>query len=122
MSIKIATNCRTPYWPALCGAWAAILSLTLGFCLTPTQAATGVDSSLNDKALALGCLGCHGPSEARPGALPALAGKPQAVLIKALDDFASQPEGGGVMARLMRGYSADERRRLAAFFSRQDAR
>ena len=73
------------------------------------------------QALAANCAPCHGP-----GGHPAkgseaagrLAGRPEAVLARALAEFKRGERPGSVMPQIARGYGDDEVAALAAYFSK----
>lgn len=68
--------------------------------------------------LAGSCANCHGPEGRSPGAIPSIAGEPQAVLKAQMEGFrAGEPADATVMPRLMSAYSDEEIDALARWFS-----
>lgn len=74
-------------------------------------------SAADGKILALSCAACHGTDGKSPGSIPAIAGKAQNFLETSLADFKSGKRAGTVMNRLAKGYSDEEIKALAVFFS-----
>jgi len=67
--------------------------------------------------LALSCAACHGTDGKSAGSIPAIANKNRAYVETALADFKSGKRTGTVMNRLAKGYTDDEIKALAIFFS-----
>lgn len=67
--------------------------------------------------LALGCSGCHGTAGHSKGATPALAGKPEADLLRALRDFKSGRRKSSIMNRIAAGYQDADLVELAHQFA-----
>lgn len=65
------------------------------------------------------CEGCHGTGGRSPGAIPAIAGKSADYLREALESFRSGERPSTVMGRHVAGYSDDEIRQIAEYFSKQ---
>lgn len=63
------------------------------------------------------CAGCHGTDGASPGAIPNIAGKSAEFIEGALRDFRSGKRPGTVMNRHATGYTDEEIRQIAEFFS-----
>ena len=64
------------------------------------------------------CANCHGTDGRSPGIIPSIAGQPKDRLLQRLQDFkAGIDPRATVMSRLMKGYSEDELRDLAGYFS-----
>jgi sulfide dehydrogenase cytochrome subunit len=87
--------------------------LALAACLALAAPAAAQDGTV----LALSCAACHGTDGKSPGAIPAIAGKNRAFIEGALSDFKSGKRTGTVMNRLAKGYTDDEIKALAVFFS-----
>jgi cytochrome subunit of sulfide dehydrogenase len=64
------------------------------------------------------CTGCH----AEGAAMGALAGRPAAEIVAALDAFRSGARPATLMNRIAKGFDADESRAIAAWFAAQEAR
>ena len=69
--------------------------------------------------LAASCEGCHGTGGRSPGAIPAIAGKSADYLVDTLESFRSGERPSTVMGRHVTGYSEDEIRQIAEYFSKQ---
>jgi sulfide dehydrogenase cytochrome subunit len=63
------------------------------------------------------CFGCHGSDGHSPGAIPSLAGKSPDFIEQALRGFRTGTRPGTVMSRHATGYSDEEIRLIAQFFS-----
>ncbi len=72
--------------------------------------------------MAGGCASCHGTDGRLAGAVPAIAGRPQAILESRLLAFKSDTvEDTTVMNRIARGFSDEELSALADHFANIDA-
>ena len=69
--------------------------------------------------LSASCEGCHGPFGRSPGAIPPIAGKSEEYLRETLEGFRSEDTDATVMGRHVKGYSEEEIRLIAEYFSRQ---
>lgn len=69
--------------------------------------------------LSASCEGCHGTYGRSPGVIPSIAGKSVQYLRNALESFRSGEKPATVMARHVKGYSEEEIRLIAEYFSRQ---
>lgn len=67
--------------------------------------------------LAGSCANCHGTDGHSPGAIPSLAGKAEADLLKSLTGFKSGQAKATVMTRLAKGYSDAQLAALARYFA-----
>ncbi len=65
------------------------------------------------------CAGCHGTDGRSPGAMPTIAGKSADFIEKALREFRAGTRPGTVMVRHASGYTDEEIRLIAEFFSRR---
>ena len=63
------------------------------------------------------CAACHGPDGKSPGAIPSINGKSVQFLLHALYDFKSGKRATTVMGRHASGYSDEELRHIADYFS-----
>lgn len=83
-----------------------------------------VPSNLTDegvRALASGCAMCHG-AEGRPvpgSTFPALAGRPAAGFVTAMNDFIQGRRAPTVMQQIARGYDEAEIAALARYFEKR---
>jgi len=69
--------------------------------------------------LSASCEGCHGTGGRSPGAIPAIAGKSADYLREALESFRAGEREATVMGRHATGYSDEEIRQIAEYFSKQ---
>ena len=69
--------------------------------------------------LSASCEGCHGTYGHSPGAIPSIAGKSAEYLREVLAGFRSGDREATVMGRHVRGYTEDEIRLIAEYFSEQ---
>lgn len=65
------------------------------------------------------CAGCHGTHGLSPGAIPSINGKSTSFIIQALQEFQTGARPSTVMGRHAKGYSEQEIRLIADFFSKQ---
>lgn len=65
------------------------------------------------------CAACHGTDGRSPGAIPAINGKSSKYIAQALFEFREGKRPATVMGRHATGYSDDEIRLIADYFSRQ---
>ena len=93
-----------------------ILLLATGFLLAPVALA---DDLSRAAMLSASCEGCHGTHGRSPGAIPPIAGKPADYLREAMEGFRSGDKEGTVMGRHVKGYTEEEIRLIAEYFSRQ---
>ena len=98
--------------------FATVLALCLGAYGALAQAQ---DASLQ-RNLAAACSSCHGTNgNARPG-MAALAGRPQAEILRIIGEFRSgarSGEQGTLMPQLVKGYTDEQMALIADYFSHQ---
>lgn len=63
------------------------------------------------------CAACHGTDGKSPGAIPSINGKSVQYLVQALYDFKSGKRAATVMGRHASGYSDEDLRHIADYFS-----
>jgi len=98
---------------AVAGAFAAGLALT-GLSAGPAAAQADLQTSV----LAGSCASCHGTDGHSPGAIPPIAGRPEAVLRAQLQAFkAGETPDTTVMTRIAKGFSDEQIEALARHFS-----
>lgn len=69
--------------------------------------------------LSNGCINCHGfEGQRTPGAIPSLAGQPEAYLYKTLTAYRDGTLKGTIMNRAMEGYDDQTLRQFAEYYSR----
>lgn len=66
---------------------------------------------------AQGCLGCHGPGGTGSTPIAALAGRPAADLVAAMDAFRAGTRPATIMNRIAKGYTDAEIAAMAAYFA-----
>lgn len=70
------------------------------------------------RQLAATCANCHGTHGRPRGAtLPPLAGMKADVMLELLADYRSGRQGGTVMPQIVKGYTEEQLRLVAAYFS-----
>jgi sulfide dehydrogenase cytochrome subunit len=101
--------------PQAAVAVAAVLFAAQALCQEPDRQA---------RAWAASCAACHGTGGVTQGqAVPSLAGRDAEVLYRALVEFKTNLRPAAtVMHQHAKGYSDDELRRIAQYFSRQAAK
>lgn len=99
-------------------AWWLLLMLILMLML-PSAPALAQDPAAG-RILAATCANCHG-TDGRPKgtAMPPLAGMKADVMRELLADYRSGRQPGTVMPQIVKGYSEDELRLIAAYFAAQ---
>ena len=65
------------------------------------------------------CAACHGTKGKSPGAVPSINGKSAEFLLDTLKQFQSGARPSTVMGRHAKGYTEEELRLIAEFFSKQ---
>jgi cytochrome c553 len=97
----------------------AISTFLLGLTVALTQCAALAQGSPApaNRTLAGSCSGCHGPAGQGSGAMPAIAGLPEAHLAQLLAQFRAGQRPASVMHQLARGYSEEEIAALARHFA-----
>jgi cytochrome c553 len=69
------------------------------------------------QTLASSCSGCHAAGEKLTTAIPRIRGLPEAVILEAMRAFRAGRRPATVMDRIAKGFTDDEIRQLAAYFS-----
>jgi sulfide dehydrogenase cytochrome subunit len=82
--------------------------------LPSLSTAAGIDRGV---MLSNSCAGCHGTDGHSPGAIPSIAGKSADFIETALKEFRSGKRPSTVMGRHASGYTDEEIRLIAEFFS-----
>lgn len=94
----------------------AVAVMALGIApLTVAQA----DELSRGALLSASCEGCHGTEGRSPGAIPALAGKALDYLVETLESYRKGERQATVMDRHASGYTEEEIRLIAEYFSKQ---
>ena len=93
-----------------------ILLLATGLLLVPAGQAEDLSRAA---MLSASCEGCHGTYGRSPGAIPPIAGKSAEYLRETLESFRSGEAEATVMGRHVKGYSEEEIRLIAEYFSKQ---
>ncbi len=92
------------------------LVLATGLVLVPDGRAEELSRAA---MLSASCEGCHGTYGRSPGAIPPIAGKSADYLRETMESFRSGDREGTVMGRHVRGYTEEEIRLIAEYFSQQ---
>lgn len=93
------------------------LSAAFAALLAPPAGAAPLDPAAT-QVLVGPCANCHGPDGRSPGAIPSIAGLPEAeAMAKLLAFRAGSDPSATVMTRLMKGYDEAQIRALARWFS-----
>ena len=96
------------------------LNLTLLLAATLVLTQTGQAAELGRGAmLGASCEGCHGTGGTSRGAIPPIAGKSVEYLVETLEGFRSGERQATVMGRHVKGYTEEEIRLIAEYFSKQ---
>ena len=87
-------------------------------------ATMGIVSSANaemasGQVLANTCFSCHGPAGKSAGAMPSLKGKSGKIIIASMEAYRSGALKATVMNRIAKGYTSEEIKALAGYFSSQ---
>jgi sulfide dehydrogenase cytochrome subunit len=93
-----------------------IPALATGLLLLPTGQAAELSRAA---MLSASCEGCHGTNGRSPGAIPTIAGKSADYLREVLESFRGGDKDATVMDRHVKGYSEEEIRLIAEYFSQQ---
>ena len=89
---------------------AAIVSLAI---------AAATAASAESPVGAAACSGCHPASTRVSSPVPRLAGRDQAAIVKAMQDFRSGARAGTVMDRIAKGFTDEEIQAIAAWYAAQ---
>jgi len=81
--------------------------------------AAAVVASAEPPAGAAACSGCHPASARVTSAVPRLAGRDAAAIVKAMQDFRSGTRTGTVMDRIAKGFTDEEIQAIAAWYATQ---
>ena len=65
------------------------------------------------------CTNCHGTQGRSPGAMPSLAGMPQATLVEQMRLFRDGKRPATIMHQIAKGYTEPQTDLLAEYFARQ---
>ena len=84
---------------------------------SPIAAATV--ASAEPPAGAASCSGCHPASTRVTSPVPRLAGRDQAAIVKAMQDFRSGQRAATVMDRIAKGFTDEEVQAIAAWYATQ---
>lgn len=76
------------------------------------------DEAASGQAIAFTCAGCHGPEGRSQGVAPALDGEEAEDLYEILIEYKTDEEEGTIMNRIAKGYSDEELRAVAEYYSK----
>jgi len=97
------------------------LALLAGAALaTPAWAQSG-DANAG-RNLAASCANCHGTNGRALQGMPPLAGMPSDRLARTMSEFRSRTRPATVMRQIAQGYTEEQIRRIAEYFSKQAAK
>ena len=98
-----------------------VAGVGLAFAIAPALADKKKElmSGASARMLADTCAGCHGPNGASGGpATPTISGFSHEYFIEVMEGFASGEVPSTIMGRIAKGYSKDEIKRLADYYSK----
>lgn len=103
----------------VCSASVAALELALWLAVMAGASHVQAEGLQLTRGAMLGnsCAGCHGTDGNSPGAIPSIGGKSPDFIETALREFRDGKRPGTVMARHASGYTDEEIRLIAEFFS-----
>ena len=94
-----------------------VLSFTI-LLFSSTVHAAGVSPQISQGAmLSNSCSACHGTDGKSPGAIPSINGKSARFINQALSEYRSGTRASTVMGRHAKGYSDEEIKLIADYFS-----
>ena len=99
------------------GAWCAGLALA-GAVAASTASVAQAQEDFQARSWAASCAACHGTDGRSTGAVPPLAGRPKADLLRAMQDFKSDKRSATIMHQHAKGYTDAELERMAEYFSK----
>ena len=92
---------------------------TLAAAIGLASIAAATVASAEPPAGAASCSGCHPASTRVTSPVPRLAGRDQAAIVKAMQDFRSGQRAATVMDRIAKGFTDDEIQAIAAWYAAQ---
>lgn len=94
------------------------LSAACGLAVMAAAGLTsGPASAADPQLLASSCSGCHTASDKLATAIPRIRGLPEPLLLEAMRAFRAGQRPATVMDRIAKGFTDDEIKELAAYFS-----
>jgi len=94
-----------------------ILGLGVLAFLACSLAAVPAAVAVDPEVLASTCSGCHTPSDTLSTAIPRIRGLPEIVIVETMRAFRAGQRSATVMDRIAKGFTDDEIRQLATYFS-----
>lgn len=95
--------------------WVPLLAAPLALGLTPAVAQEDLAVAIK----ASSCNACHGPGGRSEAGIPPLAGRNADEMFRSMTEFKAGTRSAYVMHHHTRGYTDEELRAIAAWFSRQ---
>ncbi|PYM79657.1 MAG: cytochrome C [Candidatus Rokuibacteriota bacterium] len=92
---------------------------TLAAAIGLASIAAATVASAEPPAGAASCSGCHPASTRVTSPVPRLAGRDQAAIVKAMQDFRSGQRAATVMDRIAKGFTDEEVQAIAAWYATQ---
>jgi cytochrome c553 len=96
--------------------WSAIRFCAAALLLN-VACTCAAQEDLSVRGMAAGCTTCHGPDGRSEGGMPSIAGRNAGELYSILMEFREDRRPATVMHQNAKGYSAQELRRIADYFS-----
>ncbi|MGC9162849.1 MAG: c-type cytochrome [Thiomonas sp.] len=94
------------------------LLLTFLLCVAGVaQAATPMVTPA--QSLAATCYNCHGPQGVSTAAIPSLAGRSAESIVQTMSEYKSGKRTGTIMPQIAKGYTDDQIKLIATYFSQQ---
>lgn len=94
--------------------WALALAAPL---LAAPAAAQTHPEALQARSLAATCANCHGTAGVAKGAMPSLAGRSEAELVKLLTNFRNGTQPATVMHQIAKGYTEEQLKLVSKHFA-----
>ena len=95
------------------------LLLAAVLALPSVAAAQPAGAPASTSYLAGTCTNCHGTQGRSPGAMPSLAGMPQATIVEQMKLFRDGKRPATIMHQIAKGYTEPQTELLADYFARQ---
>jgi cytochrome subunit of sulfide dehydrogenase len=96
-----------------------ILQFAMSVALLVACAATAADDRNAGRDIAANCANCHGTDGRSRGAIPALAGRDKAEIVRYVIEFRDGKRPSTVMQQLAKGYTDAQIEAAAAYFAAQ---
>jgi len=94
-----------------------LLSISIAALFAVAATAHAAGDAAAGKAMAASCAGCHGSSGEGKGSNPPLAGKPEAALAQAMQDYKSGKRNNAMMKSFVAKLSDADIANVAAYYA-----